>query len=123
MNEQKTDEKYMQRCLQLARCGRLGAAPNPMVGAVIVYDGRIIGEGYHRRFGEAHAEVNAIASVNAKDKALLRQSTIYVSLEPCAHYGKTPPCAQLIIDTGIPCVVIGCRDPLLRDKKQAKGYV
>lgn len=114
MNEQKTDEKYMQRCLQLARCGRLGAAPNPMVGAVIVYDGRIIGEGYHRRFGEAHAEVNAIASVNAKDKALLRQSTIYVSLEPCAHYGKTPPCAQLIIDTGIPCVVIGCRDPFAR---------
>lgn len=111
MNEEKTDEKYMRRCLQLARCGRLGAAPNPMVGAVIVHDGRIIGEGYHRRCGEAHAEVNAVASVAPEDKDLLRQSTLYVSLEPCAHYGKTPPCAQFIIDIGIPCVVVGCRDP------------
>ena len=114
MDERKTDEKYMRRCLQLARCGRLGAAPNPMVGAVIVHDGRIIGEGYHRRCGEGHAEVNAIASVAEKDRGLLKQSTIYVSLEPCAHYGKTPPCAQLIIDTGIPCVVVGCRDPFAR---------
>lgn len=114
MDERKTDEKYMRRCLQLARCGRLGAAPNPMVGAVIVHDGRIIGEGYHRRCGEGHAEVNAIASVAEKDRGLLKQSTIYVSLEPCAHYGKTPPCAQLIIDTGIPCVVVGCRDPFVR---------
>ncbi|MBQ8052038.1 MAG: bifunctional diaminohydroxyphosphoribosylaminopyrimidine deaminase/5-amino-6-(5-phosphoribosylamino)uracil reductase RibD [Bacteroidaceae bacterium] len=99
----------MRRCLQLARCGRLGAAPNPMVGAVVVCDGRIIGEGYHQRCGEAHAEVNAIRSVCEPE--LLHRSTIYVSLEPCAHYGKTPPCAQLIIDKGIPQVVVGCRDP------------
>ena len=104
----------MRRCLQLARCGRLGAAPNPMVGAVIVCQGRIIGEGFHQRCGEAHAEVNAVRSVRAEDRPLLRQSTIYVSLEPCAHYGKTPPCAQLIIDTGIPRVVVGCRDPFAR---------
>ena len=102
----------MRRCLQLARCGRLGAAPNPMVGAVVVCDGRIIGEGYHRRCGEAHAEVNAIASV--AEPRLLSRSTIYVSLEPCAHYGKTPPCAQLIIDKKIPTVVVGCRDPFAR---------
>ena len=99
----------MRRCLQLARCGRLGAAPNPMVGAVVVCDGRIIGEGYHQRCGQAHAEVNAIASV--REPELLPQSTIYVSLEPCAHYGKTPPCAQLIIDKRIPRVVVGCGDP------------
>ena len=109
MEQRKIDEQYMRRCLQLARCGREGAAPNPMVGAVVVCQGRIIGEGYHQRCGEAHAEVNAIRSV--RDKDLLRQSTIYVSLEPCAHYGKTPPCAQLIIDMGIPTVVVGCRDP------------
>lgn len=80
-----------------------------MVGAVVVCDGRIIGEGYHQRCGEAHAEVNAIRSVCEPE--LLHRSTIYVSLEPCAHYGKTPPCAQLIIDKGIPQVVVGCRDP------------
>lgn len=112
MEQRDIDEKYMRRCLQLAQCGRLGAAPNPMVGAVVVCDGRIIGEGYHQRCGEAHAEVNAIASVKNPD--LLPQSTIYVSLEPCAHYGKTPPCAQLIIDKGIPRVVVGCRDPFAR---------
>ena len=109
MGQQEIDERYMRRCLQLARCGRLGAAPNPMVGAVVVCDGRIIGEGYHQRCGEAHAEVNAIRSVCEPE--LLHRSTIYVSLEPCAHYGKTPPCAQLIIDKGIPQVVVGCRDP------------
>ena len=103
-----TDEQYMARCLQLAACGRAGAAPNPMVGAVIVHNGRIIGEGYHRRCGGPHAEVNAIASV--ADERLLREATIYVSLEPCAHHGKTPPCADLIISKGIPRVVIGCRD-------------
>ena len=102
------DIKYMRRCIQLARCGEAGAAPNPMVGAVVVCDGRIIGEGYHRRCGGPHAEVNAIASV--REKHLLSRSTIYVSLEPCAHYGKTPPCADLIIRSGIPRVVIGCRD-------------
>ena len=102
----------MRRCLQLARCGEAGAAPNPMVGAVVVCDGRIIGEGYHSKCGEAHAEVNAIASV--KEPELLSRSTIYVSLEPCAHYGKTPPCAQLIIEKHIPTVVVGCRDPFAR---------
>ena len=103
------DEKYMMRCIQLAKNGRLGAAPNPMVGAVVVCDGQIIGEGYHAKCGEAHAEVHAIGSV--KDPSLLRRSTLYVSLEPCAHYGKTPPCANLIVEKGIPKVVIGCQDP------------
>lgn len=106
------DIKYMQRCIQLARCGEAGAAPNPMVGAVVVCDGRIIGEGYHRRCGGPHAEVNAIDSV--KEKHLLCRSTIYVSLEPCAHFGKTPPCADLIISNGIPRVVIGCTDPFAK---------
>lgn len=103
-----TDERYMARCLQLAACGRVGAPPNPMVGAVIVHNGRIIGEGYHRQCGGPHAEVNAIASV--ANEELLREATIYVSLEPCAHHGKTPPCADLIIKKGIPRVVVGCRD-------------
>ena len=102
----------MRRCLQLARCGEAGAPPNPMVGAVIVCDSRIIGEGYHRRCGGPHAEVNAINSVKERD--LLSRSTIYVSLEPCAHYGKTPPCADLIIETGIRRVVIGCTDPFTK---------
>jgi len=100
--------KYMQRCLQLAKMGVGYVAPNPMVGAVIVCDDKIIGEGYHQNFGEAHAEVNAINSVN--DKSLLEKSTIYVNLEPCSHFGKTPPCANLIIEKKIPRVVIGCGD-------------
>lgn len=104
------DRLYMRRCLQLARCGAGSTSPNPMVGAVIVCDGRIIGEGYHIRAGEPHAEVNAVASVKECDKALLVRSTIYVSLEPCSHYGKTPPCADLIISCGIPRVVIGVTD-------------
>ena len=103
------DEKYMYRCLQLACNGRGFVAPNPMVGAVVVCEGKIIGEGFHRQYGKAHAEVNAINSV--KDQSLLKKSTIYVSLEPCSHYGKTPPCARLIIDSGIPRVVIACLDP------------
>ena len=103
------DELYMQRCLQLAGMAEGHTSPNPMVGAVVVCDGRIIGEGYHRRCGEPHAEVNAIASV--RDKSLLSQSTIYVSLEPCSHYGKTPPCCDLIIASGIQRVVVGCLDP------------
>ncbi len=102
------DIRYMRRCIQLARCGEACAAPNPMVGAVVVCNGRIIGEGYHRRCGGPHAEVNAIGSV--RDHALLCRSTIYVNLEPCAHYGKTPPCADLIIRSGIPRVVVGCTD-------------
>lgn len=108
----RDDIKFMQRCIQLARCGEAGAAPNPMVGAVIVCDGRIIGEGFHRRCGGPHAEVNAINSV--REKHLLTRSTIYVSLEPCAHYGKTPPCADLIIETGIKRVVVGCTDPFAK---------
>ena len=103
------DEKYIRRCIELASNGLCNAAPNPMVGAVIVYKDRIIGEGYHARCGEGHAEVNAIASVKERD--LLKDSTIYVSLEPCSHHGKTPPCADLIIKTGIPRVVVGCVDP------------
>lgn len=104
-----TDEKYMRRCFQLAQNGRGYVAPNPMVGAVVVYKDKIIGEGYHRQYGQAHAEVNAIKAV--KHRSLLQSSTIYVSLEPCSHQGKTPPCAQLIIDSKIPRVVIGCLDP------------
>lgn len=106
------EEKYMLRCIQLAQNGRCNAAPNPTVGAVIVCDGKIIGEGYHVRCGEAHAEVNAIHSV--KDPSLLKRSTIYVSLEPCSHYGKTPPCADLIIEKQIPRIVIGCQDPFAK---------
>ena len=103
------EEKYMRRCIQLAQNGLCNAAPNPMVGAVIVCDGKIIGEGYHVRCGKAHAEVNAIRSV--KETSLLKRSTIYVSLEPCSHHGKTPPCADLIIEKQIPRIVIGCQDP------------
>ena len=111
------DEKYIARCIQLARNGLCNTAPNPMVGAVIVHNDRIIGEGYHVRCGEAHAEVNAIRSV--KDKSLLEESTIYVSLEPCSHYGKTPPCANLIIQSGIKRVVVGCLDPF--EKVSGRG--
>ena len=105
------DEKYMRRCIQLAKNGQLNAKPNPMVGAVIVSaDGRIIGEGYHVRCGEGHAEVNAFASVKPEDELLLPEATMYVSLEPCSHYGKTPPCADLIIKKGVHRVVVGCID-------------
>ncbi len=107
-------EKYMQRCLDLAGLGMGTVSPNPMVGAVVVMDTVIIGEGYHHQYGGAHAEVNAINQVISafSDWAeLLDQSTLYVSLEPCAHYGKTPPCADLIIKHKIPKVVVGCRDP------------
>lgn len=106
------DEKYMRRCIQLAKNGQLNAKPNPMVGAVIVSaEGRIIGEGYHVRCGEGHAEVNAFASVRPEDEHLLPAATIYVSLEPCSHYGKTPPCADLIIKKGVRRAVVGCIDP------------
>lgn len=112
MKQEDIDEKYMRRCLQLARNGQLLAKPNPMVGAVIVSkEGRIIGEGYHVRCGEGHAEVNAFASVKSEDEALLHEATVYVSLEPCSHYGKTPPCADLIISKGVRRVVCGCIDP------------
>ena len=109
----ETDEKYMRRALELARHGELDASPNPMVGAVIVDpSGRIIGEGWHRRCGEGHAEVNAVASV--KDRDLLKDATMYVTLEPCSHYGKTPPCADMIVENGIPRVVIGTLDPFAK---------
>ena len=110
-------ETYMHRCLQLAKLGLGNVAPNPMVGAVIVYNDLIIGEGYHQQYGEPHAEVNAINSV--KDKSLLKKSTIYVSLEPCAHFGKTPPCANLIVEHLFKKVVIGSRDP--HSKVDGKG--
>lgn len=120
MEQLKTDEIYMQRCLQLARNGLQNAKPNPMVGAVIVSeDNRIIGEGYHARCGEGHAEVNAFASVRPEDEHLLGGATIYVSLEPCSHYGKTPPCADLIISKGVKRVVCGCIDPFA--KVQGRG--
>ena len=99
----------MRRALRLASRGDGFVSPNPMVGAVIVHDGRIIGEGYHRRYGMAHAEVNAVESV--ADKSVLPECTIYVTLEPCAHYGKTPPCAELLVRCGFRRVVIGSRDP------------
>lgn len=111
MNQEELDKMYMRRCLQLAKQGRALAKPNPMVGAVIVYQGRILGEGYHVRCGQAHAEVNAFASVRPADEPLLSQSTLYVSLEPCCHTGKTPPCADLIIRKHVKRVVCGCIDP------------
>jgi diaminohydroxyphosphoribosylaminopyrimidine deaminase/5-amino-6-(5-phosphoribosylamino)uracil reductase len=101
-----TDERFMQRCIDLARLGQGYVAPNPMVGAVVVYNGKIIGEGYHHKFGAAHAEVEAIQSV--KEQQLLAEATVYVSLEPCAHVGKTPPCADLLIEKHVKKVVIGC---------------
>lgn len=99
---------FMQRCLQLAALGSGNVAPNPMVGSVIVHNGEIIGEGYHQEYGGPHAEVNAIQSV--ADPSLLKASTLYVNLEPCAHFGKTPPCSDLIIEHKIPHVVIGAVD-------------
>ena len=103
-----TDQRYMQRCLSLAGKALGYTYPNPLVGSVIVHQGKIIGEGWHTKAGEPHAEVNAIASV--KDSSLLKESVLYVNLEPCAHFGKTPPCADLIIEKEIPKVVIGCMD-------------
>lgn len=110
----RADIMYMRRCLQLAENGMQNARPNPMVGAVITARGRIIGEGYHARCGEGHAEVNAFASVKPEDEALLPEATIYVSLEPCAHYGKTPPCADLIVRKGVRRCVVGCVDPFAK---------
>lgn len=100
----------MNRCLQLAQLGAGQVAPNPMVGAVLVCNDKIIGEGYHQKFGEAHAEVNCINSVRAEHVQFIKESTLYVSLEPCVHFGKTPPCTGLIIEQQIPNVVIACRD-------------
>lgn len=110
-------EIFMKRCLQLAANGLGMTYPNPVVGSVIVYNGKIIGEGWHQKSGEAHAEVNAVNSV--KDKSLLKKATIYVTLEPCSHFGKTPPCCDLIIANEIPKVVVGCVDP--NEKVAGKG--
>jgi diaminohydroxyphosphoribosylaminopyrimidine deaminase/5-amino-6-(5-phosphoribosylamino)uracil reductase len=112
-------ELYMQRCLELAKQAAGYVAPNPMVGAVLVHDNKVIGEGYHKLYGHPHAEVNCINSVKDEDKHLIERSAIYVSLEPCAHFGKTPPCADLIIKHKIPTVVIGCE--ILSGRLTAKG--
>ena len=105
-------ERYMQRCIDLAKLGERRVAPNPMVGSIIVHHGKIIGEGYHQIYGGPHAEVNAINSV--KDITQLSSSTLYVNLEPCAHFGKTPPCSDLIVEKKIPRVVIGTVDPFAK---------
>jgi diaminohydroxyphosphoribosylaminopyrimidine deaminase/5-amino-6-(5-phosphoribosylamino)uracil reductase len=105
------DERYMRRCFELARLGAGSVSPNPMVGAVLVHEGRVIGEGWHRRYGEAHAEVNAIDAVREADRALLPHSTLYCSLEPCFHHGKTPPCVDRVLREGVRRVVVACEDP------------
>ncbi len=110
-------EKYMLRCIDIAKQGLGNVQPNPMVGSVIVYNNTIIGEGYHKKYGEPHAEVNAVNSV--KDKELLKKSALYVNLEPCSHYGKTPPCAHMIVEKQIPEVIIGTTDP--NKKVSGKG--
>ena len=110
-------EQYMKRCFELAGKGLGFTSPNPLVGCVIVHDEKIIGEGFHRKYGEAHAEVDAIHSV--LDRSLLPKSTLFVNLEPCSHFGKTPPCADLIIEKGIPNVVVCNLDP--HDKVAGKG--
>lgn len=112
-------EKYIKRCIELAKNGFGTTYPNPMVGSVIVYEDKIIGEGWHKKSGEPHAEVNAVKSV--KDKSLLKKATIYVSLEPCSHFGKTPPCCDLIIANEIPNVVVGTVDP--NEKVAGKGIL
>ena len=113
----KIHEKYIKRCIDLAENCLGTTSPNPAVGSVIVYQNKIIGEGYTSAYGGDHAEVNAINSI--KDKSLLSKSTIYVSLEPCDHFGKTPPCSDLIVKHKIPTIVIGCVDP--HDKVAGKG--
>ncbi|MCL4139494.1 UNVERIFIED_CONTAM: hypothetical protein GTU68_018132 [Idotea baltica] len=110
-------EHFMERALELAQKGEGSVSPNPMVGCVLVHNDIIIGEGWHKKFGEAHAEVNAINSV--VDKALIPQSTAYVSLEPCSHFGKTPPCADLLIKEGVSKIVICNTDP--NEKVNGKG--
>ena len=112
-----SDNHFMNRCIELARKGKGHVAPNPLVGAVIVHNGKVIGEGHHEKYGQAHAEVNAVNSV--KDQSLLSEATIYVSLEPCAHFGKTPPCADLLTHHNFSRVVVGCTDTF--DQVSGKG--
>ena len=111
MLDKSKAESYMQRCIHLAQKGKNGVKSNPHVGAVIVYNNKIIGEGYHMNYGSHHAEVQALNSVKKKDHSLLSQSTMYVSLEPCNHHGKTPPCVEAIIKSRLKNVVIGSKDP------------
>ena len=113
-----THQTYMNRALQIAKNGLGFTRPNPMVGAVIVHKNKIIGEGFTSTYGDNHAEVNAITSVKNQD--LLAESTIYVTLEPCSHYGKTPPCSDLIIAKGIKNVVIGCVEKMVKDAEANK---
>jgi diaminohydroxyphosphoribosylaminopyrimidine deaminase/5-amino-6-(5-phosphoribosylamino)uracil reductase len=103
-----TEEFFMQRALELAMLGQGSVSPNPMVGAVVVYDGKVIGEGWHQKYGQAHAEVNAVNAVS--DKSLLKKSTVYVTLEPCSHFGKTPPCADMLIHEQVKKVVVANLD-------------
>lgn len=107
----KAHEKFMRRCFELAGKGAQNARPNPMVGSVLVHEGRILGEGYHQQYGKAHAEVNAVNHVAPSDQSLIEHATMYISLEPCCHYGKTPPCTSMIIAQRIPRVVISTPDP------------
>jgi diaminohydroxyphosphoribosylaminopyrimidine deaminase/5-amino-6-(5-phosphoribosylamino)uracil reductase len=116
-DQRKQDERYMRRCLDLARRGLGTTYPNPLVGAVVVADGRILGEGFHHHSGGPHAEVVAVQAV--QEKELLKKATLYVNLEPCAHHGKTPPCAEMIVREGIPRVVVGTPDTT--DKVSGKG--
>ncbi|RYY39916.1 MAG: bifunctional diaminohydroxyphosphoribosylaminopyrimidine deaminase/5-amino-6-(5-phosphoribosylamino)uracil reductase RibD [Chitinophagaceae bacterium] len=111
MSTPLTHETWMDRCLQLAALGSGFVAPNPLVGAVLVHNGRVIGEGWHQAYGGPHAEVHCFESVAETDRPLLASATLYVSLEPCAHFGKTPPCADRILAEGVRSVVVGCRDP------------
>ena len=114
MNEQQTtnnEQQFMRRCFDLARLGAGSVSPNPMVGAVLVHEGRIIGEGWHQKYGEAHAEVNCVASISIENQRLLPYSTLFCSLEPCFHFGKTPPCVDLILEKKIPRVVVANTDP------------
>ncbi len=116
-----SDRKFLTRCLQLANFARGNTSPNPLVGAVVVHNGRIIGEGYHHRAGEPHAEVMAIRSV--KDPSLLPEATVYCSLEPCSHFGKTPPCSHLLVECNVKRVVIGCLDPNPLVAGRGKAYL
>ncbi len=117
------ENKYLNRCCEIAKLGIRTTKSNPMVGAVIVYNNRIIGEGYHKIFGQSHAEVNALNSIKAIDKIHLPKSTMYVSLEPCSHHGKTPPCVDAIISSGIKTVVIGCLDPTKKSNGKGQQYL
>lgn len=117
-NQLLEDQKFMLRALQLAKLGGSSVFPNPFVGAVIVYNNKIIGEGYHQKFGEAHAEIKAINSV--ENKELIPFSTIYVTLEPCAHFGKTPPCANRLVEEKFKRIVVACKDPF--SKVAGKGF-